>query len=231
MPRIHPSEYTVCPVADDALLVLRRVELVEPDESSPYQSGPRLKWMFETVDLIDDDSGEGYRASIYTGTAYGNSKANLTKLLDRLCPDLNGSEKARLDTDELCGKRFRANVIHEKKQDGSSRAVLDGIRPARRGAQNAPTVQAEVNAPELTVEQAHAKCKEIAAHLGWTGKLTDLRNAALNEAKCDVRGTEADWKRAAALRVDTWNAVHAKLSGATEDGEPELDGPDPFADE
>jgi len=88
----------------------------------------RLIWQFISK-TKDPDTGEGYEFAVFTGLKYGNTKAAMTKLLDNISPGITVETADTLDTDDLCGKWYRARIKHSKDQSGNPKAEYTMLEP------------------------------------------------------------------------------------------------------
>ena len=52
--------------------------------------------------------------SVWTNTRYGSDRAGLTQLLDLMLPGITKEDVAKLDTDDLVGRKYRARIVHRK---------------------------------------------------------------------------------------------------------------------
>ena len=125
-PLIPPGEH---------VLILREVK---PQEVKKYQSETEKEvkwlWRFEAQgETYTDAKGEEqpYEFVQWTKITYGPPKANLTKLLDQLIPGIDEQSAAILDTDDLCGRRFKAIIRHEKNEKKEVYATLAVISPMK----------------------------------------------------------------------------------------------------
>lgn len=48
--------------------------------------------------------------------------------MDRICKGMSAEEKETFDTDTMVGKKFRLDVVHTVKPDGSIRAKIESIK-------------------------------------------------------------------------------------------------------
>ena len=74
----------------------------------------QLIWIFEAEEIAPD--GRPYEHAVFTGLFYGDSRANLTTLLDMLLPKATDDEKKSLNTDLLLGSRYDAVIRMVKNQ-------------------------------------------------------------------------------------------------------------------
>lgn len=130
MPVATETKYPLCPEGEDLLFVLTDVEqTINPPDAQYNPGAPQWKWVFESAELMDEDDNP-FKLAYYTGVVYGNEKAKLTKLLDRIAKRLTVEERKVFDTDSVLDKKFRLDVIHAVKTDGSTRANIDKIKPS-----------------------------------------------------------------------------------------------------
>ena len=96
----------------------------------------RLKFRF--VSQEEDEDGTPYDYAVITGLTYGNEKAGLTRLIDMLVPGMTVEKFADFDTDDLVGKKFRAQIKHTKNEQGKPKADYVYMAPvAKAGAKPA----------------------------------------------------------------------------------------------
>ena len=81
---------------------------------------------------INDETGELERVSFYTGTAYGNEKSALTKMLDNLIPGCNNEIAARTDPSDMDGKWFFVMIKAVPKDGGGMKASYVRITPYKK---------------------------------------------------------------------------------------------------
>lgn len=77
----------------------------------------QLIWIFESDKKGQD--GKPYEYATFTGLFYGDSRANLTTLLDMLMPNSTEDVKRNLDTDLLLGSKYEAQIAMQKNQKGN----------------------------------------------------------------------------------------------------------------
>ena len=105
----------------------------------------RIKWRFMSQE--EDESGVPYDFVVYTGKAYGNDKAGLTRLIDMLVPGMNEKKFADFDSDDLIGKKFRAQIKHVKKDDGKIKPDYVYMAPMGTKKAAAPVDTEELSDP------------------------------------------------------------------------------------
>jgi len=136
-----PKPFSVCPEGEDILFYLINVEEVQNAPDARFNpNGWQWRWNFRTVELTDEED-EPFKMAYFTGTEYiaGSDRAKLTKLLDKICRDLTKEEKETIDTDTLIGKKYRADVVHATRPDGSMSAKMENIRRLQPKAAPAAT--------------------------------------------------------------------------------------------
>ena len=128
MPTATKSEAPVLIPAGKHILTLRSVEEIESDNYNG--DGKTLQWLWKFISSQVDDDGTNYELRWYTGPTYGNPKAKLTDLLNMLMPDADEDERATVDTDTLCKKKYSAQILHAKKEKGEGmKPVIKFIAP------------------------------------------------------------------------------------------------------
>ena len=127
MPQVKPSTTERVPISVGPH-VLTLAEVVEHVADNPYfdmnkpegglntKQRTRLIWRFRSD--AGDGEGNPYEYSHWTGTTYGDSRANLTWLLDQLLPDSDEEMRANINTDVLIGRKFRTKIQNRKNQKG-----------------------------------------------------------------------------------------------------------------
>lgn len=106
--------------AGEHVLKLASVDVKEMDDRYGRSSTGkvnRIVWQF--ISNETDDDGAPYEYAVFTGDVYGNEKAGMTALVDMLVPGMTVEKFAEFDTDDLIGKRFKAQIKHVKKDDGT----------------------------------------------------------------------------------------------------------------
>ena len=122
MPKIRPSGERIPIPKGDHILTLREVKDFEQEdkwhenEDGSHPMKHQLIWRFESDALTED--GVPYEYAQFTGQFYGDSRANLTALLDFLLPDEGEEYKKTVDTDTLIGKRYKVRIASVKNQAG-----------------------------------------------------------------------------------------------------------------
>lgn len=133
MPQTKPNRRPMIPKGQH-IFTLASVEEVEVQALKRKPTDPdkikKWAWRFES-DMIDEE-GEHYEYTHWTNSRYGHAKANLTQLLNMICPNLTAEQKANLNTDTLIGQRFKAFMIHRPSQTDGSKMLADigSIEPA-----------------------------------------------------------------------------------------------------
>ena len=128
--------------AGDHILKLTKIEPREMDDlygKSDTGKVTRVLWAF--VSNETDDNGTPYEYGIFTNDRYGNEKAGMTLLIDMLVPGMTADKFDDYETDELIGKRFRAQIKHVKKPDGGMKATHVFITPV--GSKAKPAAEAK----------------------------------------------------------------------------------------
>lgn len=93
-------------------------------------SGKITRNIWQFVSQETDDEGNPFEYGVFTGSAYGNEKAAMTALVDMLVPGMTMEKFSDFDSDDLVGKKFRAQIKHVKKDDGNGvRAVHVYVTP------------------------------------------------------------------------------------------------------
>ena len=165
------------------VLELKKVNITEqPSFEDPQTMVNRLIWEF-----FNDD---GYRHSQWTGTKYGNEKAGLTILLNRLVPGMNDELFDAFDTDDLIGKKFNGIIEHRVSTKGVPFSFLAFIRPLPAGS--GPAAKATTQAPPARTATAPAPAPAPAAVAGSAA-------ARINESKERLVAMGWSKKDAAAL--------------------------------
>ena len=128
------KEYALIP-AGEHILKLSSCDVQEfEDRYGKSNSGKVERLKFRIVSNETDDDGTPYDFVVYTGMTYGNEKAGLTKLIDMLVPGMTEKQFADFDTDDLVGKKFRAQIKHVKKDDGKMKPDFVYMAPIVAGA-------------------------------------------------------------------------------------------------
>ena len=123
------KEYPLIP-AGEHILKLQSCDIQEfEDRFQKSESGKVERLKFRFISNETDDDGAPYDYVVYTGMTYGNDKAGLTRLIDMLVPGMTEKKFADFDTDDLVGKRFRAQIKHVKKEDGKLKADYVYMNP------------------------------------------------------------------------------------------------------
>jgi hypothetical protein len=112
---------------------LYEVELGETaDFNDPSVKKPQFIWKFETTKEFDSKD-RPYRFFRYTGTAYGNDKANLTLHLDEMLGKrLTREEFAKLDLDALKEQEWKVLVKEHTTQSGKQTNKIVSVKPASK---------------------------------------------------------------------------------------------------
>ena len=124
-----PTVSKVRPLCPEGEFVFRLASVEEKSVKSDFaktDDGKVTKWLwkFEALDEVDDND-EPYEAVKFTGTSFGDARAELTKWLRAIYgKDYGEADAAQLDTDELVGKRFRLTIIHSDDDKGNTRANI-----------------------------------------------------------------------------------------------------------
>jgi hypothetical protein len=113
-----------------------RLNEVERKEGTDYNDPSKAKtdfvWKFETTKDFDSKD-RPYRFFKYTGTAYGNDKANLTLHLDgMLGKRLTREEFANLDLDALKEQEWNVLVTEHTTQSGKDTNKVVSVKPASK---------------------------------------------------------------------------------------------------
>ncbi len=129
--------------AGEHVLKLTAVDTLEMDDlygQSKDGSGKVTKIIWRFVSQSEDEDGNPFEYAIFTGMTYGNEAAAMTKLVDMLVPGMTPDKFADFDSDDLIGKKFRGQIKHVKKENGSGmKAVHVYITPiAAKPAKPAP---------------------------------------------------------------------------------------------
>lgn len=117
--------------AGEHVLKLSAVDTLEMDDLyGKSKDGKVTKVIWRFVSLSEDENGNPFEYAVFTGQAYGNEKAAMTALVDMLVPGMTPDKFADFDSDDLIGKKFRAQIKHVKKENGSGmKAVHVYITP------------------------------------------------------------------------------------------------------
>lgn len=120
-------------VAEAGTYTCRLKEVVEEKGTKfddPSVEIDQYKWTFEATEA-EDSKGEPYRFIRFTGIAYGNDKANLTKMLDgMLGRRLTQDEYEDLDIDDLKGRKWKVMVDEITNQKGNQVNKILSVKPA-----------------------------------------------------------------------------------------------------
>ena len=132
--------------AGDHILKLIRIEPREMDDmygKSDTGKVTRILWLFTSNET--DSNGAPYEYGVFTNDIYGNEKAGMTLLVDMLVPGMTEAVFEDYETDDLIGSKFRAQIKHVKKENGSMKATHAFITPvvskAKPKSSKAPIVQ------------------------------------------------------------------------------------------
>lgn len=142
MPKTQPNRRPQIP-AGAHLLTLVSVEEVEVAAMKRKPTDPdkikKWAWRFES-DMLDEEDGAPFEYTHWTNSRYGHAKANLTQLLNMICPELSAEQKAALNTDTLLQRRFKAFMIRRPSQTDPSKMIADigSIEPATGADAQAP---------------------------------------------------------------------------------------------
>lgn len=117
--------------AGEHVLTLREVGTKEfPSFNNPNEQVERTMWRFTSNE--EDEDGAPYEFRQYTGMVYGNNKAALTKLIDMLVPGMTEDDFEEFDSDDLIGKKFKAQIKHAKNDKGDVKPELVFITPLKK---------------------------------------------------------------------------------------------------
>ena len=145
------------------ILKLASVEVREMDDRYGRSSTGkvnRIVWQFVSNEA--DEDGAPYEYAVFTGELYGNEKAGMTALVDMLVPGMTPAKFAAFDTDDLIGKRFRAQIKHIKKDDGTGmKAVHVYLAPVGTKAAEAKPASLAVAKPGAVFKAAPELDTEI----------------------------------------------------------------------
>lgn len=88
----------------------------------------QLIWIFEADKKAQD--GKPYEFAQFTGLYYGDSRANMTHLLDWMLPDLDHDTKRHgVDVEALIGFTFKARIQHQPNRKGDMKPTLTMLDP------------------------------------------------------------------------------------------------------
>ena len=102
--------------------ILKFVEVREQETTDRYgksDTGKIMRNIWQFVSAKMDENGVPYEYPVFTGNTYGNPKANMTGFMDMIVPGMTKEKFDDFDSDTLIGKKFRAQIKHVKKEDGS----------------------------------------------------------------------------------------------------------------
>jgi hypothetical protein len=158
-PTTKPSPVTpLIPVGEHYLTFVGvEVKEVENLRAQKDPTQPKLvnKWLWRFLsDDIDPESDppQQYEYAHWTFENYGHARANLTKLLDQIIPKATPEQKSNLDTDLLKGRRFKAQIVHEKTDKGNIVAKAAFFVPTTEPPQNRPMPRFDPDTVEPTPE-------------------------------------------------------------------------------
>ncbi len=110
--------------AGEHVLKLVSVEGKEMDDRyGRSTTGKTIRYVWQFVSNETDDDGVPYEYAVFTGDQYGNPKAGMTLLVDMLVPGMTAAKFEDFDSDDLVGKRFRAQIKHTPREDGKGMAA------------------------------------------------------------------------------------------------------------
>ena len=117
--------------AGEHILKLVEVRAQEMDDRyGKSATGKVVRNIWQFVSNETDEDGTPYEYGVFTGDTYGNPKAGMTNLIDMIVPGMTAEKFADFDSDDLVGKKFRAQIKHTKKDDGTGmKAVHVYITP------------------------------------------------------------------------------------------------------
>jgi hypothetical protein len=132
MPQAQPPvKRALIPAGDHILTLVSVVSEMQPSYNNPEVETERWTWQFKS-NKRDEESGDRFEFRTWTGPTYGNEKAGYTILVDMMFPDLSEIQKATLDTDPYCGKKWSAKIKHVKNAKGDMVPKLAYIEPYKK---------------------------------------------------------------------------------------------------
>ncbi len=110
--------------AGEHVLKLSSVEGKEMDDHyGRSATGKTTRYVWSFVSNESDDDGVPFEYAVFTGDQYGNAKAGMTLLVDMLVPGMTPEKFEDFDSDDLIGKRFKAQIKHQAREDGKGMAA------------------------------------------------------------------------------------------------------------
>ena len=98
-----------------------------PDGTLPMKK--QLIWILVS-DKVDPETKKPYEIAQFTGLYYGDDRANMTKLLDWMLPDVDHDTKRKgVDIESLIGRRFKGRVQHTENERGEMKPKLTMLDP------------------------------------------------------------------------------------------------------
>lgn len=121
---------------------------LNPDGTMPMKK--QLIWVF-VADKVDPETKKPYEFAQFTGLWYGDDRANMTKLLDWMLPDIDHDTKRRgIDVDALVGRKFKGRIQHVPTEKGGIKPALTMLDPIESEAQSVPQPVAGATAASFT---------------------------------------------------------------------------------
>jgi len=141
----------LCPAGDHILKLVEVREQEMDDRYGKSATGKVVRNIWQFVSSETDEDGTPYEYGVFTGDTYGNPKAGMTLLVDMLVPGMTVEKFADFDSDELIGKKFRAQIKHVKREDGTgAKAVHVYITPV--GNKATPQVKPDTYKPLIDTD-------------------------------------------------------------------------------
>ena len=123
------------PVAEPGVYAcrLKEVEVVKQTKyGTEDEMVDNFRWVFLTTEEMDEE-GNPYRFTMFTGTSYGNDKAKLTLLIDKMVGRrLKDQEFFNLDLEALKRQVWSVSVDTAVSQKGSEYNRVSWVRPAKQ---------------------------------------------------------------------------------------------------
>lgn len=131
MPVVKLQSGSLMPAGEHILTLteVNEVESPNPFKQKPTDPDTRIRWAWKFESESLDEDGVPFVHTEWTGTQFGNSRANLTTLLRQVVPGITKEAADHLNTDTLLGKRFRAHVRHGLNQKNETVSELAVISP------------------------------------------------------------------------------------------------------
>jgi hypothetical protein len=122
-----PTEGLVFVPEGDDTVQLARVDYIPADTIEEWRKkgmtgepSPQWKWVF-TSQKINAENSTPFECFVYTGTTYGDARANLTRLYNNLLPGIEPAARKKYDTDNLIGQWFNTRWIYIEGKNGKKK--------------------------------------------------------------------------------------------------------------